>query len=57
MTQGQLAGACRPPVTQQTISKIEHNDICPRDRVKEIIAAALGTSVGELFPWPTRKAS
>lgn len=37
---------------QQTISKIENDEIRPRDTTKEVLARALGTHVGELFPWP-----
>ena len=44
---GQAAG-----VTQQTISKVEQGDICPHDRLKLRLAAALGVPPGELFPWP-----
>lgn len=37
---------------QQTISKIENDEIRPRDTTKEIVATKLGTHVGDLFPWP-----
>ena len=44
-------------VTQQTISKVETADICPHDRLKVRLAAALDLPVAELFPWPTPPAS
>ena len=39
-------------VTQQTISKVEQGDICPHDRLKMRLAAALDLHPSELFPWP-----
>lgn len=39
-------------VTQQSISKVESGDICPHDRLKVRLAAALDVSTSELFPWP-----
>ena len=55
LTQSQLAEACRLlepglSITQQTISKIENNSIRPRDRVRDVVARAMGTTAGELFP-------
>ena len=54
LTQLELARRCG--LTQQTISKIERNEIVPRDRVKHLIAEKLGTSVSDLFPWPEKVA-
>lgn len=55
LTQTQLADACRAvdpavSITQQTISKIENNSIRPRDRIRDVVARAMGTTAGELFP-------
>ena len=54
LTQRQLARMCG--LTQQSISKIERNAIVPRDRVKQLIAQKLGTTISELFPWPEKAA-
>ncbi|HEX7134791.1 MAG TPA: helix-turn-helix transcriptional regulator [Iamia sp.] len=44
----------RAGVTQQTISKIEAGLVCPPDRLKARLAAALEVPPGDLFPWPPR---
>ena len=49
LTQKQLAELCKP-LTQQTISRIENNQIIPRDATKRKVAQNLGTTVDELFP-------
>lgn len=51
MTQPQLARAAG--VAQQTISKLERGLLCPHDRVKLRLAAALGVQPSVLFPWPS----
>ena len=50
MSQTTLAEAAG--VTQQTISKVETGDICPHDRLKVRLAAALDLPTAALFPWP-----
>lgn len=50
LTQQQLADLCG--IEQQTISKIENGGMIPLDRLKVTIAAKLGTTPAELFPWP-----
>lgn len=50
LTQIELARRCA--VEQQTISKIEHGRLIPRDELKHAIAAALGTVPWLLFAWP-----
>lgn len=54
-TQGQLIEACAEidpsiTVTQQTISKIENNEIRPRDEIRDLVSLAMGTTSAELFP-------
>jgi transcriptional regulator with XRE-family HTH domain len=39
-------------LSQQTISNIEAGRHLARDDVKIALAKALGTTPGELFPWP-----
>lgn len=51
ISQQSLADACR--VTQATISRIETGAQCPNDATKIGIAAALSSSVEELFPFPS----
>jgi DNA-binding XRE family transcriptional regulator len=51
MTQPQLARAAG--VAQQTISKLERGRLCPHDRVKLRLAAALDVQPSILFPWPS----
>lgn len=50
LSQLALARACG--VSQQTISKIEHGEICPHDKLKLRLAAALDLPPAALFPWP-----
>jgi transcriptional regulator with XRE-family HTH domain len=50
LSQVALAGACG--VSQQTISKVEHGEICPHDKLKLRLAAALDLPPAALFPWP-----
>lgn len=50
LKQAQLAELC--DVTQQTISKIESGAMVPRDSLKLVIAAKLGTTPDALFAWP-----
>jgi transcriptional regulator with XRE-family HTH domain len=50
LSQDQLADCSK--VTQQTISNIENGRGLPRDDIKIALARALGTTPGELFPWP-----
>jgi len=49
-TQDQLAEISG--ITQQAISQIERGTGLPRDDSKIALARALGTTPGELFPWP-----
>lgn len=51
LTQDRLAELAG--VTQQTVSNIEAGAHLPRDDVKINLARALGTTPGELFPWPS----
>lgn len=51
MSQPRLARAAG--VTQQTISKLEAGRLCPNDRVKLRLAAALDVQPSMLFPWPS----
>lgn len=50
LSQLALARAC--DVSQQTVSKVEHGEICPHDRLKLRLAAALDVPPAALFPWP-----
>ncbi|HYI60561.1 MAG TPA: helix-turn-helix transcriptional regulator [Acidimicrobiales bacterium] len=50
LSQLALARACG--VSQQTISKVEHGEICPHDKLKLRLAAALDLPPAALFPWP-----
>lgn len=50
LTQTQLAGMVR--LTQQSISKMEHGEVCPSDRHKLALAVALHTEARVLFPLP-----
>lgn len=50
LTQAQLAEL--GGMTQQTVSNLEAGLHIPRDDIKVMVARALGTSPGELFPWP-----
>jgi transcriptional regulator with XRE-family HTH domain len=52
LSQVALARACG--VSQQTISKVEHGEICPHDKLKLRLAAALDVPPAALFPWPVR---
>ena len=49
MTQRQLADLCG--FTQQTVSRLENNEIIPRDTTKRLIAKHLGSTLDALFPW------
>lgn len=51
LSQAQVVKASGGEVTQQTISKIENNEILPRPGTMQVLARALGTTVEELFPW------
>lgn len=51
MSQPQLARAAG--VAQQTISKLERGRLCPHDRLKLRLAAALDVQPSVLFPWPS----
>lgn len=51
LNQRELAEACGLRVTQQTISRIEASTLIPRPGTMELVAAALGCRVEELFPW------
>lgn len=51
LSQPQLAQAAG--VAQQTISKLERGMLCPHDRIKLRLAAALGVQPALLFPWPS----
>jgi transcriptional regulator with XRE-family HTH domain len=51
LTQAELCRRCN--VTQQTISKIEHGEMIPLDRLKVAIATALCTTPADLFQWPS----
>ncbi len=42
-------------LTQQGVSQIESGEVLPRDDSKVALAKALGTTPGELFPWPPMK--
>lgn len=42
--------------SKQTISRIEHGDLVPRDYMRLAIAFALQCEPAELFPLPTRQA-
>lgn len=55
LKQAELAELCQ--LTQQAISKIERNDVVPRDKVKILLAEKMACSVESLFPWPKRNAS
>lgn len=50
LSQLALARAC--DVSQQTISKVEHGEICPHDKLKLRLSAALDLPPAALFPWP-----
>lgn len=50
LSQGRLAELCE--VSQQTVSKVEHGEICPHDKLKLRLAAALAIPPSALFPWP-----
>lgn len=50
LSQLALARACG--VSQQTISKVEHGEICPHDKLKLRLSAALDVPAASLFPWP-----
>lgn len=50
LSQGQLARAA--DMTQQAIWQFEHGRRVPLDRTKVELARALGTTPGDLFPWP-----
>lgn len=50
LTQDQVAQVAR--ITQQTVSNTESARHIPNDEVKIALARALGTTPGELFPWP-----
>lgn len=52
LSQVALARSCG--VSQQTISKVEHGEICPHDKLKLRLAAALDLPPAALFPWPVR---
>lgn len=49
LSQRQLAEMCS--TTQQTVCKIEHGLIAPRDAMKTRIAEVMGCKVRDLFPW------
>lgn len=51
LSQLALARAC--DVSQQTISKVEHGEICPHDKLKLRLATALDLPPAALFPWPS----
>lgn len=48
----QHALAHKAGVSQQTISKIENEEICPHDHLKIHLARALIVPIDQLFPWP-----
>lgn len=50
LSQNQLARIA--DMTQQAIWQFEHGKRIPLDRTKVQLARALGTTPGELFPWP-----
>ena len=50
LSQEHLATLCA--VRQSTISRVEAGISCPSDRVKWLLAGALGCTVEELFPYP-----
>lgn len=50
LTQVQVAQVAG--VTQQAIGHFESGQFVPLDRTKVALARALGTTPGELFPWP-----
>lgn len=50
LTQRQVAQAA--DISQQSINLFEAGRRIPADRTKVALARALGTSPGELFPWP-----
>ncbi len=50
LTQAQLAEMVR--LTQQSISKMEHGEVCPPDRHKLALAVALHVEARVLFPLP-----
>lgn len=39
-------------VAQQSVARFEQGTHIPLDRTKVALARALGTTPGELFPWP-----
>lgn len=41
-------------ITQQTISKVEKNEVVPRFETMEILAGAYRAPVEDLFPWHAR---
>lgn len=45
--------AVRAATTPQTISKLRSGTLIPRDYLKVMVAASLGTTVEALFPMPT----
>lgn len=49
-SQQQLADLCG--ISQQAVSKIEAGEMIPLDRLKVTIAAKLGTTPADIFPWP-----
>lgn len=51
LSQRALAELLDPPTTQQTIHKIEHGKITPRDSMKQRVAMALRCTPDQLFPW------
>lgn len=51
LSQRQVAEASE--LTQQAINLFELGRRIPADRTKVVLARALGTTPGELFPWPS----
>lgn len=50
LTQVQVAGLA--DITQSAVGHFEAGNHIPLDRTKVALAKALGTTPGELFPWP-----
>lgn len=53
----QFAEARNRSLTQQTISKVIHNEIIPRERTRVLLTEILATTVPELFPWGAYEAT
>lgn len=57
ISQAQVVRAAAGKITQQTISKVENNEILPRPTTMKVLAGALGISIEELFPWVSYEAT